>query len=232
MYYLQSRYYDPFTGRFVNSDNTEMLSVRISISACNLFSYCENDLVNETDTSGELLQSVLFNIFAGVICGLLIQLFDDLLGYFINRIVNGKQNVRFELCIGDYISSAVEWTLDFVNPFKKSKVVGKAISAYLPFAIKYGYKFLRGSKIESHSFWTDLLFTTLSFVVSLVLSQARKNKIKKIKKHGKTKREINLQKIEIKKSFKVCGEKISFYISLTEDVVEFIYKWVVAIKGV
>ncbi len=52
-YYLQSRYYDPATGRFLNADDTDMLKGKdTELLAKNLFAYCENNPVMESDPSG------------------------------------------------------------------------------------------------------------------------------------------------------------------------------------
>ena len=52
MYYLQSRYYDPQTGRFINADVAEyVLNTHNAISS-NLFTYCYNTPVNGVDTFG------------------------------------------------------------------------------------------------------------------------------------------------------------------------------------
>ncbi len=48
LYYLQSRYYDPDTGRFINADSPEY----VSVSGGNLFAYCKNCPVNRVDTLG------------------------------------------------------------------------------------------------------------------------------------------------------------------------------------
>ena len=54
MYYLQSRYYNPRTARFLNADDTDLIGLlsQQSIIGANLFSYCENDSVNDRDPSG------------------------------------------------------------------------------------------------------------------------------------------------------------------------------------
>ncbi len=52
MYYLQSRYYDPNTGRFINADDTNYLNATGTVLGCNLFAYCENDPVNNVDPIG------------------------------------------------------------------------------------------------------------------------------------------------------------------------------------
>ena len=52
LYYLQSRYYDPDTGRFINANDVAVLSTTGTTLSCNLFAYCENDPVNCSDPSG------------------------------------------------------------------------------------------------------------------------------------------------------------------------------------
>ncbi len=52
MYYLQSRYYDPETGRFVNADVTNYILNTHSTVSSNLFTYCGNTPVNGVDMFG------------------------------------------------------------------------------------------------------------------------------------------------------------------------------------
>ena len=52
LYYLQSRYYDPATGRFLNADDVMFLGATGTVISTNLFAYCENDTVNKTDYNG------------------------------------------------------------------------------------------------------------------------------------------------------------------------------------
>jgi len=49
-YYLQSRYYDPLTHRFINADG--LVSTGTSVLGFNMFAYCDNNPVNFTDSSG------------------------------------------------------------------------------------------------------------------------------------------------------------------------------------
>ena len=58
MYYLQSRYYDPVIGRFINADDVSILGTSETVSGYNLFAYCENDSINKIDLFGYLSASV------------------------------------------------------------------------------------------------------------------------------------------------------------------------------
>ena len=56
LYYLQSRYYDPVTHRFINSD--DLVVTNENAQGNNLFIYCNNNPVNTTDTSGHFCFSL------------------------------------------------------------------------------------------------------------------------------------------------------------------------------
>ena len=67
LYYLQSRYYDPATRRFVNADSYS--STGQGILGINMFAYCLNDPVNHIDSSGKSALLILGVIAAGAIVG-------------------------------------------------------------------------------------------------------------------------------------------------------------------
>lgn len=50
LYYLKSRYYDPKTGRFINAD--VYCDTMSSIFGTNMFTYCNNNSVNQVDPEG------------------------------------------------------------------------------------------------------------------------------------------------------------------------------------
>ena len=50
-YYLQSRYYDPTVGRFINADGE--IGANDDILSYNLFAYCSNNPVNYSDPTGQ-----------------------------------------------------------------------------------------------------------------------------------------------------------------------------------
>ena len=53
LYYLQSRYYDPEVGRFINADDVDYLGASGKPLSYNLFAYCENNPVNNSDPTGK-----------------------------------------------------------------------------------------------------------------------------------------------------------------------------------
>ena len=50
LYYLQSRYYDPELGRFLNADS--YASTGQGLLGCNMFAYCRNNPISRKDASG------------------------------------------------------------------------------------------------------------------------------------------------------------------------------------
>ncbi len=62
MYYLQSRYYDPVVGRFVNGDEVEIALLDLqSPLEYNYFVYCRNNPINDLDLSGFVSLNSVFS---------------------------------------------------------------------------------------------------------------------------------------------------------------------------
>ena len=59
-YYLQSRYYDPVTGRFLNADG--YASTGQGLLGYNMYTYCGNNPVNRVDPAGQFWITVLVAI--------------------------------------------------------------------------------------------------------------------------------------------------------------------------
>jgi RHS repeat-associated protein len=73
LYYLQSRYYDPETGRFINADSARILGIGMNVlGGTNLFSYCLNNPIMDIDPSGEFSKEIEDALFYVAIGALLI----------------------------------------------------------------------------------------------------------------------------------------------------------------
>ena len=100
-YYLQSRYYDPELGRFINADSYASTDATGLLSA-NMFAYCENDPVNKSDPTGEVAP-ILVAMAGGALVGIAEQFMTDV----IYAMVTGQPLDACFSSVGTYVSSAV-----------------------------------------------------------------------------------------------------------------------------
>ena len=63
LYYLQSRYYDPEIGRFINEDQAYCLGTNGTVLGYNIFAYCENEPVARADLCGYAWRAVITAVY-------------------------------------------------------------------------------------------------------------------------------------------------------------------------
>ena len=67
LYYLQSRYYDPVTCRFVNADNVNTINDNLlGTGDKKLYSYCGNNSIIKGDDCGEWAHIVVGAVVSGI----------------------------------------------------------------------------------------------------------------------------------------------------------------------
>ena len=66
LYYINSRYYDPYIGRFISADG--FVSTGQDITGYNLFAYCGNNPVNRKDPTGQFWITALIVTAVAVVC--------------------------------------------------------------------------------------------------------------------------------------------------------------------
>ena len=101
MYYLQSRYYDPTVGRFINADDTDYLGANKISLGYNLFTYCENEPILKIDCEGYAPR------YKGIVgFGLQIAITADVLwcqGFW------GMEVVWFPKCNNNFRNGIIPW---------------------------------------------------------------------------------------------------------------------------
>ncbi len=118
-YYLQSRYYDSETGRFLNADDVKNLTMEKKISSSNLVTYCENSAVNYSDSKGEKARKGFSTTVIGTILDIALT-FACAYGAVTYDIIGAGFRIA---------SKFVKKTL--LKKLLKSKIVGKCIKLFV-----------------------------------------------------------------------------------------------------
>lgn len=160
-YYLNSRYYNPTWGRFINLDG--IVGANMDILSLNLYSYCSNNFINYSDVAGKsILGALLFMGAVGASAGVGSQFVNDLVTSVINKdlefsswetyvgsAVNGMTftygfaftgNVVFAGALSGFVGSGTRETIEHfsrgedisVNEIVKDTVVGGLSSMLKP----------------------------------------------------------------------------------------------------
>ena len=79
LYYLQSRYYDSYVGRFINADDVSTVTASMdALTDKNLFSYCDNNPVMRTDEDGEFW-NIIIGAAVGAVAGAVVTAITQLI---------------------------------------------------------------------------------------------------------------------------------------------------------
>ena len=122
MYYLQSRYYNPNTGRFINADAIEMLGSSGTNISYNLIVYCENEPIKGKDILGYL--GLVCAMAIGAVFGVFVQYAIDVLSNFI---LGAKNCFKPKASLWDYITAGLSGALAATGIGKMAAVFAGAL---------------------------------------------------------------------------------------------------------
>lgn len=130
LYYLNSRYYDPETGRFINSDNIEYLGANGDFVNYNLFAYCGNNPTMHVDKNGH------FAISVALLCALIGATIGSIVGGTIaynNAVDEGKEGeeVVIETIEGVLIGGTIGYLAGYFAGFFITKATGVLGFSYI-----------------------------------------------------------------------------------------------------
>ena len=110
IYYLQSRYYDPVVGRFINADDVQILGTSEIVLGYNLFAYCENNPVIYHDPDGYFVITTTMLICAGI-GALVFGTIGGIVGYQLSKKWKVPKGKRWKYVLGGVVIGAVSGAL-------------------------------------------------------------------------------------------------------------------------
>ena len=183
LYYLQSRYYDPEVGRFINPDVFATTDVDGVLSA-NMFAYCENNPIRNSDFSGALFGLDPASAIIGAATGAITSL--------ISGIASGDRgkDLILDVALGaaagatdGFISAAISAVAAATDAYKCYKDGVSIEGCVIVFASEFAASFVSGALFKKGFFgkgiWDDLggaaFDLSVGFAVNLTASQISTN---------------------------------------------------------
>ena len=219
LYYLQSRYYNPTIGRFINADNYP--STGQGLLGNNMFAYCNNNPVTREDRNGEF-----WGVVAKIGLGLLSQYIGDVLG----NIAEGKSGWDVLVptsSVGEYIAAGVTALIpgsDFGSAIIRSTVTE---------CIKGVERYVLGEDVNLGQAFSNVIVGTVIDVGTSKLSDFVSNKItsmgpknyssfagKQRKRNPSIKKESISKRMRIASTFNnIANEAANFSFSVLNTVI-------------
>ena len=169
-YYLQSRYYDPSTGRFINGDDVLSCELDTLNAENNLFAYTCNNPVNNSDLNGSFPVKKFVEILLGGLIGGASQYISDVLANLLDCALDKKsvtkQVWKRRSGWGSYISSVASGAFDFAFSVGLYKNIG--ISSII-IVIGHFINFFTGKGFSFSALIKDLAWNVLLTMVTKVL---------------------------------------------------------------
>ena len=187
MYYLNSRYYDPEIGRFVNSDYISFLDPE-SINGLNIYAYCGSNPVMFIDPDGHAVLSIIAAIAIAFFAGGTISAAGTFLGDVVTSAITGNWEwSSWETYVGNIIGGGIGGALSLIPGL--GIYIGAIASGTLGTFFGMTLEKITGTNDRS---WTEILLET---TFSLAISGLTANMTKYLKIPGITQGSHSWQQI-------------------------------------
>ena len=189
LYYLQSRYYDPLTGRFLNADIYADTQSGTPLST-NMFAYCENNAINNVDFTGEWFYN-----------------FNQYYNYY-NKKYTGRTLISFKSnykkLVNRYNSNCKVYRSAYKNHPKNDYIFGQTNAPYLSMVYGTSYSKISGVGCELIAIYNTLKYIAKGQSFVQVIAEAEMNGLPWLNGRFGTKPEniakyLNAYKISYKK---------------------------------
>ena len=169
LYYLQTRYYDPEVGRFLNMDDISYADPE-QIHGLNLYAYCGNNPVNNIDPTGHFIITLsllaAFGVAAAV--GAAVGVVGTFMGDVINAALTGEWSwSSWETYLGNAIGGAIGGAISLIPG--TFTFVAVALGGALGTAIGMSLEKATGRHDWN---WDEILIqTAISFGINLIAAK-------------------------------------------------------------
>ena len=110
LYYLNTRYYDPFACRFINADDISYIEPE-TINGLNLYSYCGNNPIMFTDPTGS---SFLVGMGIAALIGAIVGAISYTIAEGISYVLTGEFSWSWSQFIGSILGGAIGGAVSFL----------------------------------------------------------------------------------------------------------------------
>ena len=170
LYYLQSRFYDANTGRFINADEPTLIGANGGVVSNNLFAYCDNNPVMKSDPDGHIAANVIGAVIGGIV--------GAVGGYFLTNWLADKIGLKgwkrkiFVWGLSAIIGAAAATIGYFIGPY---------VAKFANKLVEYTIKLIQKGKVSLSKFSSTILNSSkiTSKLVNNLIKNASKLKYTK-----------------------------------------------------